>query len=95
MMAQFAFDEAKVVAKNIYASVAGVAMSEYVPSDPIFIIPIAGKFGIIKYKEHVFSGFWCWLVRRLVDLRYCLQILPPWQAFRKWMRGNRVFVEND
>ncbi len=95
MMAQFAYEEAKIVAKNISASVAGVAMSEYIPSDPVFIIPIAGKFGIIKYKEHVFSGFWCWLVRRITDLRYCLQILPPWQAFKKWMHGNRVFVEND
>lgn len=95
MMAQFAIEEAKIVAKNISAMLVGAKMDEYVARDPIFIIPIAGKFGIIKYKQYVFSGFWCWVIRRLTDLRYCLQILTPWQAFRKWMHGNRVFVEND
>lgn len=95
MMAQFAFDEAKILAKNILATISGKAMSKYIPGDPIFIIPIAGKFGIVKYQNHVFSGYWCWVLRRLVDLRYCLKILPPWKAFKKWMHGNRVFVEND
>ena len=48
MMAQFAFEEAKIVAKNISADLTGHAMTAYIPADPVFIIPIAGKFGIIK-----------------------------------------------
>lgn len=95
MMAQFAFDEAKFLARNILATISGKPMVKYMPGDPVFIIPIAGKFGIVKYQNHVFSGYWCWVLRRLVDLRYCLHVLPPWKAFKKWMHGNRVFVEND
>lgn len=105
MMAQFAFQEASVVGKNISSLIncdllksgeeKSVVLLKYVPSEALFIIPIAGKFGIIKYGNLVFSGFLCWIVRRLTDLYYCLRILPILPALRKWMKGNKVFVGND
>lgn len=95
MLAQVAWEEGRVIAQNIAATIHNKPMSTYFIKDYLAIIPLAGKFGIVKWGDRVFSGRWCWVFRRLTDLWYALQILPFWKALKKWQHGNQVFVEND
>lgn len=95
MLAQAAWEEGRVIAENIASIFKKEPLRPFFSKDYLAIIPIAGKFGIVKWGDRVFSGYWCWVFRRLTDLWYALQILPFWKALKKWHHGNKVFVEND
>jgi NADH dehydrogenase len=95
MLAQVAWEEGACIADNIFATMHKKTLRPYFSKDYLAIIPLAGKFGIVKWRGRVFSGRWCWALRRLTDLCYALQILPFWKALKKWQHGNQVFVEND
>lgn len=95
MLAQVAWEEGAVIADNINASIHKKTLRPYFSKDYLAIIPLAGRFGIVKWRGRVFSGKWCWVFRRLTDLWYALQILPFWKALKKWQHGNQVFMEND
>lgn len=94
MLAQVAWEEGEILAKNIINLINNQPLTSYRVREYLAIIPIAGKFGIIKWKNFVFSGFWCWIMRRLTDLWYDLQILPFGKALKKWQHGNELFMKD-
>lgn len=95
MLAQIAYKEGQLIAKNILHLLNDCDMEAFHIPKYLYVIPIGGKFGIVKYGDKIYSGFWCWVLRRATDLWYAFQILPFWKALRKWMHGNQVFVRND
>ncbi len=95
MLARYAFEEGALTSGNLLREMRGEKLLPFKPGLDIVIIPIAGKFGILKYKNIVIGGKIAWYARRLVDLWYCLQILPPFRALKKWRRDTSIFVEND
>ena len=95
MMAQFAFVEGSLVAENIMHLISGEAMISFKASKSKLILPIGGKYAVFNVGEKIFAGFFPWLLKRLVSLKYALSILPFFYALKKWWHTNEVFVKND
>ncbi len=98
-LAQVAFDQGKIIGRNIAAVLKGAPQKKYSLRVKGVIIPIGGKYAILKIgsseKAFVLKGFSMWMLRRLVDLRYALSILPFVRAVKKWIHDTHVFVGND
>lgn len=94
-LAQAAVEQGTVIAENILALTERRPLKSYKLRTYPMIIPIAGQFGIVKMGPFVYKGWLGWAVRRLTDLNYAMSILPFGKAFKKWRRGNKVFIEND
>ncbi|MBI2638059.1 FAD-dependent oxidoreductase [Candidatus Peregrinibacteria bacterium] len=95
MLAQLAFDQGKIVAKNILAAIEGKKLKPYCAQFKGLITPLGGKYALLKKGNFVFKGRLIWILRRLIDLRYALSILPFWHALKKWIHDTNVFVGND
>lgn len=95
MLAQLAFDQGKIVAKNILAQIEGKKLKPYRVHFKGVITPLGGKYALLKNGNFVFKGRLIWMLRRLIDLRYALSILPFWHALKKWIHDTNVFVGND
>lgn len=95
-LAYVAVDEGKIVAENIYRLIKNKRLKSYQPFYSVWIAPIGGKFAVAHLtKKITISGFWGWLIRELVNLKYFLSILPLSKAISLFTRGIAVFTKND
>lgn len=95
MLARTAYEQGKVIAKNIIRSIEGRPLKTYKKQGLLYILPIGKRYAIFKTENHIFQGAAAWYLRRLVFLKYSLSILPFFKALRKWAHGTRIFIEND
>ena len=99
LLAQVAFDQGAVIGHNIAAELTGGTKKKYKLRIKGVIIPLGGKYAILKTgsngKSSVLEGFFIWMLRRFVDLRYALSILPFRYAVKKWIHDMHIFVKND
>ena len=95
-LAYVAVDEGKIVAENIYRTIKNKSLKSYQPFYSVWIAPVGGKFAVAHLTSWLtISGFWGWVIRELVDLRYFLSILPVSQAISLWSEEMTVFTKND
>lgn len=94
-VANAAIDHAKIAAENIIADILNRTHKIYEPHDYPYIIPIGGKYAIVKIGPIVISGFFGWIIKGLVEIKYLLSILPFSYALRVWLKGLRIFIQND
>lgn len=95
MMAQFAFLEGACIAKNIENLLRGRPLQPEKFHRSIMIVPVGGRYGVMRVGRWILKGKRVWLLRRLVSLRYAMMIGPFWKALRKWRKDTKVFVGND
>lgn len=95
MLAQIAYYEGTLVAKNIVALIKGKELTKFRVPNPKILIPLGGKYAIFICGKHIFKGFFPWLLKRVVYFKYALSILPFFKALRKFTHSTKVFVEND
>lgn len=95
MLGSIAVDEGALLAENVFCMMQGKEMKAFVPGKVQIIVPVGGKWAIWKSGDRLFSGFWVWLIRRLIYLKYAWSILPFWSALRKFFRSTEIFMEND
>lgn len=93
--AQKAMAEGKQVAYNIFRLLTGKEKHICPARQVQFIIPVGGKWAITKLNGFVWSGFFGWILKNLVELRYLLSILPWYKAVAKWLLVMRTFTRND
>ncbi len=95
-LAQAAIAQAKVVAENIARAAEGKPLLPFrsAASWPT-IIPLGGKYAIANLYGLSFMGWPAYLIRKVADLRYFLSILPPHYALHMWMRGAKMYIQND
>ncbi len=101
-VARAAIIQGGIVAHNI---VEEIKMSEnkkyvphttyYLPKEYPYIIPVGGKYAVAKFGPIVISGFLGWTLKGLVELNYLFSIMPLWRALRVWLKGLKIFVQND
>jgi NADH dehydrogenase len=91
-----AVEASAIVAKNIYASGNGDDLKIYKPYKhwPA-IITLGGHKAAAEVQGLKFFGGLAFILRRLVDLRYFLQILPFMSAILAWRRGVFLLGKND
>src|SRR3989344_1049506 len=75
-LAYIAIDQGKTAAQNIYNLIKNKEEPKpYKPFSSVWIIPIGGKFALAHLWGGVLvKGFWGWIIRELVDIRYLLSI---------------------
>lgn len=93
--AQKAIAEGKQVAHNLLNILAGKERKTSVPQNVQFIIPVGGKWAITKLNGIIWSGFFGWVLKNLVELKYIASILPPHKAIPKWLYAMITFAKND
>lgn len=95
LLAQVAVEEAKVIAENLAATINKKPLRNFSLYIKGVVIPLGGKYAFFKKGNKMFMGMGMWILRRLIDLRYALRVLPPIKAVKKWIHDTYVFVEND
>lgn len=96
-LAQVAFAQGAVLAKNITATINKKSLTPYKLHIKGVLIPVTGRYTIYKSSggKLIFGGPHFWVLRRLIDLYYALSVLPLWYAFKKWWHANNIYMEND
>ncbi len=97
MLIQPTLQQASVAAKNIISELKGREPSfVFKPSKKYsYIIPVGGKYAVGCVGPFVISGWFCWIVKGLVEINYLLSIMPSKKAFKIWFKGLRIFIQND
>ncbi len=85
-----------VVASNIFAKINAQDLKTFKPYKhwPA-VITLGGHKAAAEVQGIKFFGWFAFVLRRLVDLRYFLQILPFMSAILAWRRGVFLLANND
>ena len=94
-VARAAISEASTAARNIIRDLRGQKPLIYTAKDYPYIIPVGGKYAVAKVGPLVFSGFFAWVFKGLVELNYLASVMPNMRAVKIWLRGLKTFVKND
>lgn len=89
-MAQTAINDAVFVTSNLLNEHSGRKTKEYKPKQPIYVVPISGKWAVVQIKGKVRSGKYGWSIRRKADLYIFKNFEPLKKAYKTWRKGNRV-----
>jgi NADH dehydrogenase len=102
LVAHAAIEQAKVVAKNIIVDIKkenGLAAksrhASFIYQEYPYVIPIGGKYAIAKIGSRVISGWPAWVFKIFIELYYLLSILPIWKALKIWLKGIKIYIQND
>ncbi|MBI4231719.1 NAD(P)/FAD-dependent oxidoreductase [Candidatus Peregrinibacteria bacterium] len=95
MLAQTAVSEGKMIAENLLYLIEGRELKPYQAIKTRMVVPLGGKYALFKSGDFMMFGFWAWVIKRLVYLKYALSILSVRKAYQKWRHSNKIFIEND
>lgn len=95
-VARVAISQATVAAKNIVRDIQGIKKrAEYKPINYPYVVPVGGKYAIVKFGPIIISGFFGWILKGLVELNYLASIMPIGKTLNVWVKGLRIFIQND
>lgn len=89
-MAQTAMGHGKTIAQNIFASLYNKTLQIHKPKKPIYSIPVGPGWTASMIGSFKFYGKTGWIIRRFLDLRFFLSILPVSKAVTVFMNGKRA-----
>ncbi len=97
MLIQPTLQQASIAAKNIILELKGHEPSViFKPSKNYpYIIPVGGKYAVGKIGPFMVYGWLCWITKGLIEINYLLSIMPPKKAFKIWLKGLKIFIQND
>lgn len=96
MLAQAAYQEGGLIAENLARIFEGRRLLKFKPSMMHYVVPVGGKFGVwMTGGGWIFKGWWVWVVKRLIYLRYAMMVLPFGAAIKKWLHSRKIFAGND
>lgn len=96
MVARAAIIQGTIAAKNIINDIKGSGLRlKYKPTKYPYIIPIGGKYAIARIGPLIVAGFFGWILKGLVELNYLFSIMPNTKAFKIWIKGLKIFIQND
>lgn len=96
MVARAAIIQGTIAAKNIVIEIKGKkSYLKYNPKEYPYIVPIGGKYAIAKVGPIIIAGFFGWILKGLVELNYLISIMPNIRALRIWLKGMKIFIQND
>ena len=91
-----AIDQGRIAATNIIRLINNKKTKPYKPFYDIWIIPVGGKFALAHlWKGWLIKGFWGWVVRQLVDIRYLLSLFSLQKALEIYWNEVTIFSKND
>lgn len=94
-LAYVASDQGKIAATNINNLIKNKRLKKYRPFYNATVVPIGGKYAFANIGWITINGFFGWLIRAVIDIRYFLSILTPHKAFKLYLNEISVFLRND
>ncbi len=94
-LARIALTEGKLAARNVKHALMDGQLETYGRPLSGAVIPMGGKWALAEVGPVRFYGWPAYALRKLIDLKYFLSILPVREAFTFWLRGARVYIKND
>lgn len=94
-MAYIAHDQADIASQNVIRSIKKRELRPYQPFYDVWVAPAGGKWAYFYYKGLGVAGFWGYLLRQLIDLRYFLKVLPLNRALTLFFKDLVMFTRND
>lgn len=95
-VASLAIEQGRHAASNALRLLAQEKLTPFAGRLLGFVIPIGGKFALAVLSSGVrFSGFWAWVLRQFINLKYFLSILGPLEALRLWFAELSYYTKND
>ncbi|MBP9717790.1 NAD(P)/FAD-dependent oxidoreductase [Candidatus Gracilibacteria bacterium] len=94
-LAQLAVGQGHLIGENIAALITEKPMKHYKFHIKGIVIPLGHKYALFKHNKTILIGMSMWLLRRLIDLKYAMSVLPKWYAFQKWWKATTLFSRND
>ncbi|MEK7124850.1 MAG: FAD-dependent oxidoreductase [Patescibacteria group bacterium] len=94
--AYIAIEHGATAADNILRSIWRHPLRKHRPPAMVWVAPGGGKFALAHLWKGVrISGFFGWILREIIDLRYFLTILPVKKAFQIFWHQTHEFTKND
>lgn len=88
--------QGRLTAHNIIRRIQGKSLIPFRPLRAYpSILAVGKKYAIADLVILRWHGFFGWIAKLLVELRYLCFILPVGKALRRWARGVRVYSSND
>lgn len=94
-LAQSAIEEGQICGYNIFADIYGLGKKMIKLRHYTTIVPVGGKYAVLVEKKYCLYGFFPWIIRELVNLKYFLEIMPFFAALLYWLRGLNTYSQND
>lgn len=96
MTAREAVRQGPLVAQNIASHVLGKPLKNFEMKNDGYVITIGGRTGLIVLSDgRVLEGFKGWFLRKLIDLKHFVSVLPLRKALKIWYSGIRITNNND
>ncbi|MBI5732356.1 NAD(P)/FAD-dependent oxidoreductase [Candidatus Jorgensenbacteria bacterium] len=102
LVARAAISQGSIAARNIIREIKkeqrlsqSIEPEQYYPKSYPYIIPTGGKYAVAKIGPFILKGFIAWILKGLVELNYLTSIMPFGKALKIWLRGLKVFIQND
>lgn len=89
-MAQSAVDHGKTISENISLALVSKEMKKIMPREPLYSIPVGPGWAGTLLGYFSFFGKTGWWLRRWVDLKYFLSILPLNKALAVFKNGRKI-----
>lgn len=95
-VAPIAMEMGRHAAKNALALVNRRPLVAFLTAHQGFVVPIGGKYALAMLSNGIhFSGFFAWVLRQVINLKYFLSILGPLEALRLWFAELQYYTKND
>lgn len=95
MLAWVAYQEGAMIANNILRLIDGKKLIVYRPMKLKMVIPLGGKFGIMKVRRKLYRGLFPWIYKRYLTFSYLLSIMPFSLAVKRLLHTHKIFDRND
>lgn len=92
-MAQTALYDGWYVAEFLRAKQEGSAIPVYKPPAPVFAIPVGSTFAVVLWRNRIYTGYVGWVLRRLLDLKIFICLLPLRKALLAFACGSRRMMD--
>jgi NADH:ubiquinone reductase (H+-translocating) len=83
-VAQTALYDAIFVARNLERKAKGELMKQYVPREPIYVLPAGPGWAAVQWGKKSFFGRLGWLLRSAADFIGFKDLEPWWKATIRW-----------
>ena len=87
--------QGRTAAANVFRKIHSQPLEAYLPRRSRFAFPVGGRWAVSTMWGIKASGFFGWMIRKVVDLDYFLSILTFKKAWHVFMTGGRVYLRND
>lgn len=94
-MARPAISQGTIAAQNIISTIAHRSKKAFVPIEYPYVVPVGGKYALVKLGPFLISGIFGWILKGLIELGYLISIMPLKRALKIWYGGLLMFIQND